>query len=364
VPAGASANATTQLSTTSGVPTYLRPQRDKITKVSGTDPVTTAIAASQVRWPTLNVATNGENVPFAQSVVLAGTANLPTMLAGAQVVDRGPLLFTGGASLDPRTAAEMKRVLGRVEPNGVIPNVVILGGADVVSTATENAVKAMGYEVERIAGKDPAAIAVTAAGPAAEARLVFVVDINDTAAYSAAISSLGSWSDQTVLVTNGPTLPDSVKAFLSKVGKDVKVYAVGAGAATALQSWSAKPATLNVTPYVGSTTSATPAILLKNYAAGTQEVVVVNMSSPADVIAGIGLARAYGAPVLALNPTAELDADLAAWLRSSAAPIDNVMVVDSSGALGADFQAKVGGLVSGPLGYSTVANPTAPPLGY
>jgi hypothetical protein len=88
--------------------------------------------------------------------------------------------------------------------------------------------------------------------------------------------------------------------------------------------------------------------------------VVVNLSSLTDVIVGIGLARGYGAPILAVDGKGDVNADVKTWLGKSSAAIDDVMIVDSSNAVSSGVQSTVAGLVSGPLGYGSVANPKAP----
>jgi hypothetical protein len=358
VAAGTTTNPTKQESAKPGVPNYLPPARDQITRIAGSDPIETSIAASQVRWPTIAEAHESEGFQVqARGVLLAGTANLPAMLAGAQMVDAGPLLFTSGATLNSHTAAEIKRVLGKVDTGGFVPTVTILGGTDVVSTQAENAVKAMGYATDRVAGKDPYAMAVTAAGKPADAEMVLVADAADVASYASAISDLGGYSNQTVLLTNGSTMPDGVKTFLNGLKKGVKVYGLGSGAQAALaSSWSGKPA-LSVTAVNGPTAS-----LLGTYAGYAKAVVIVDSSSTTDVIAAIGLARGYGAPVLALDTKAALDDGVKAWLDGASGTIDNVMIVDSKGAVSADFDHSIAAVLGGPLGVSSNTNPKAPPL--
>jgi len=357
VAAGTTSNPTKQESATVGVPAYLPPARDQISRITGADPIETSIAASQVRWPTIPKAYESEGFQVqARAVLLAGTANLPAMLAGAQMVDDGPLLFTSGATLNAHTAAEIKRVLGQVEdPQGFVPTVTILGGTDVVPTQAENAIKAMGYHVDRVAGKDAYAMAVTAAGKPADADPVLVVDAADVASYASAISDLGAYSHQTVLVTNGSTMPDGAKTFLNGLKKTAKVYGLGAGAQAALaSSWSGKPA-VTIAPIAGT------AALLGAYAGPARALVIVDSSSTTDVIAAIGLARGYWAPVLALDTKAGLDDGIKAWLDGSSGTIDNVMIVDSKGAVSADFEHSVAALLGGPLGAASNTNPKAAP---
>jgi len=93
---------------------------DRIDGGGQADPVGQAIATSRVRFG------DGE----AQRVVLVTADRFPDALAGSALAgDRGAVLFTSGAGLDPRTAAEIARLTaGRGE-------LVVLGGEAAVSAA-------------------------------------------------------------------------------------------------------------------------------------------------------------------------------------------------------------------------------------
>jgi hypothetical protein len=357
VAAGATSNPPTVVSSTPGVATFLPTPRDTVTRIAGSDPVEVAVAASQAVWPTRDVYPQGQGGGFgAYAVLLTGTTNLPTMLAGAQMVDSGPLLVTSGSTLDSRTAAEIKRVLGRVPPGGNGPTVTIVGGTDVVPAQAEAAIRAMGYETERTTAPDPVSMAATVNGRPDLAEAVFLVDAADTTMYLSAISDLGLSSGQSVLLTNGSTMPDKVKTFLNGIdAKRVPVYALDAPAQAALSSsWSGKPA-LKVTTLSGNPTGA----LLGRYSATASAVVVVDRSNLADILTAIGLARSFGAPVVAVDPKAGLDDAVKAWLDDSSAAVDHAFIVDSKGVFGADLERTLSGLTAGPLGATTVTNPKA-----
>jgi hypothetical protein len=353
MPAGATTNPPTRLSSSAGVPTFVPAVRDQVTRIAAADPVEVSIAASQASWKTVDVAYISQSVDHATALLLTGSANLPTVLAGAQLVDDGPILFTSGSTLDGRTAAEMKRVLGRVDSqSGFVPVVTILGGTDVVSAQAEQAVKALGYKTDRTTAPDPTTMAVTVNGSPSGATTILVVDAADVTGYAAAISTLGHYSQQSVLLTNGSTMPDKAKTFLNGVKpQNAAVYAVGSAAQSAMaSSWSGKPG-LPVTA-VNST-----ADLLNRFSGGAQQAVVVDRSNLTDVITAIGLARTYGAPVFAIDPKAGLDDGIKAWLDTSSGQIDQVFIVDSKGTIGADLEHTVGGLVAGPLGATSNTNP-------
>ena len=357
VAAGATANPTTVLAATTGVPTFLPLSRDQVVRIAGTDPVDLSIAASQASWPTQQEFRFVQTRGVASAAILTGASNLPTILAGAQMVDDGPILFTSGSTLDSRTKAELIRIFGQADQPDIAPTATILGGTDVVSAAAQSAVKALGYLTTRTTAKDPAAMAAAAAGRPGDASAVLVVDAADTAAYLAAISAFGQSSAQTVLLTNGASVPDGAKAFLNGISKTVPVYAVGANAKAALAtSWAGKPA-LTVTPLVGATSAATAALVLNSFSPGASRVVIVDASATTDVIAAIGLARRYGAPIFALDPRAALDESAKSWLDASSGSVDSVMIVDPRGVIGADLEHVLGALTAGPLGVSTANNP-------
>ena len=356
VAAGATTNPPTSLSSTPGVATFLPTPRDKVIRVVGTDPVEAAIAASQAVWP------NRDSAPLVQgmrsgafTVLLTGTTNLPTVLAGAQMVDGGPVLLTKGSTLDARTAAELKRVLGQVGPQVPQSTVTIVGGTDVVPAQAEAAIRAMGYLTERTTAADPIAMAATVSGRPDLADTVLLVDAADTSMYLSAISDFGPGSQQTVLLTDGSTMPDKVKTFLNGINASrVPVYPLDAPAQAAVSSsWAGKPA-LKVTTLNGNPTGA-----LLGYSARASAVVVVDKSNVTDILAAIGLARTYGAPLVAIDPAAGLADAVKAWLDGSSAAIDKAYIVDSKGVFGGDLERALSGLVAGPLGATTVTNPKA-----
>jgi hypothetical protein len=92
----------------------------------------------------------------------------------------GPLLLTTPASLDPRVLAEIQRVL----PAG--GTVYLLGGTDALSTAVESAVRAAGYQTQRLSGA------------------------NRFATSLAVVSALGN--PGTILLTTGDNYPDALSA--------------------------------------------------------------------------------------------------------------------------------------------------------
>jgi hypothetical protein len=363
VAAGATAAAPTQVSASPGVPTYLMPQREQVSRITGSDPVDTAVAASQSRWPTQTVAMATEDRQPANRAILAGTTDLPAVLAASQLVSvaHGPLLFTSGSALDPRTEAELKRTLGKVSADGYVPEVYLIGGVDAVSAEAERAVKKLGYQPVRISGKDRYELAVAAAraiSTPSNATNVFVVSGDDTAAVAVASGQFGFGN--VVLQTNGTTLPDSAKQYLNGLGGQAKVFALGAPAKDALAAtWAGKPARLKATPLDGDP-AAISAQLLDLYSGNVRRVVFVNQSALSDVVVGVSLARGYGGPALAIEAKGVGD-PIRSWLVESSASVDTTYIVGPPSAIGVELESRIGGWLSGPLGYSSDSNPKFKP---
>jgi hypothetical protein len=352
-------NAPRQISAAGGVPDFIAAVPDQVITVTSADPVDLAITASQVRWPSEAKYTPTQSMLPARGVLLTGTADPSITLAGAQLagsVEYGPILLTSGATLDSRTEGEIKRVLGTV-PTGIdAPEVVIVGGPAIVPVAAENRVKALGYRTRRVSGTDASGIATAAAKELAHytAPTSFVVvDSSDPALVAAAWTIAPPWGSL-FLLSNGSTLPDAERAILTSVPNDITVYAVGSAAAA-----SVGPATshMKIVNIDGADTAAVTANLLHHFGADARRLVVVDRSSPVDILVGVGLAREYGVPLLALDPKSDVDSAVRSWLEDSAGTLDVVMVVGS--AAGSGLPNAVGGWVGQPGGFAMANNPKA-----
>ena len=140
---GANSNPATKLSDKPGVPAFLAPQRDVVSRVNGADPIALAIAASQVRWPAVSNYFPSQDANPAY-IVSVTTPDAVTADSAQQI--HGPTLLTAGNALDQRTAAELQRLFGKVSNTGK-PLVVIT--SDQVSASVENALKGLGYDTKR-----------------------------------------------------------------------------------------------------------------------------------------------------------------------------------------------------------------------
>ena len=180
------------------------------TVVDATDPVSSAVAWSQLAFPEGGTTTAllGRDDAFADSLA-SGPAqgSLPA-----------PLLLTPPAALDPRTAAELERL--------DVAEVVIFGGPSAVSPAVEQDLVARGYAVRRVAGPTRLETAVAAARtfhPGAERVLLaraFGDDQDPTRAFADSLGAgaLGAAADVPVLLTQTEVLSQATAAYLAEAG--------------------------------------------------------------------------------------------------------------------------------------------------
>jgi hypothetical protein len=212
---GANANPAATLSSQPGVPAFLSATRNTVARISGPDPIALSIAVSQARWATEETFSPYQSYPgaFTATITTPGQA-LAASLAGGY---GGPLLLTAGTSLDPRTKAELQRVFGTLYPNGPQPQVTIVGNE--VSSAVDQALKAMGYTVVRQPGKEVADNPAGDCGPQKNASLhpqsVIVVDSSSATDNAAATTMAASWH-VAILRLHGGTLDDAAKAYLTR----------------------------------------------------------------------------------------------------------------------------------------------------
>ncbi|MHB8187050.1 MAG: cell wall-binding repeat-containing protein [Dermatophilaceae bacterium] len=192
-----------------------------VDRISGLNRVLTAVEASKAHF---------ENVGqphSASAVVLASSEGFADGVSGGPLAAavNGPLLLTGGSSLDPSTAAEIMRIL----PKG--GTVDVLGGIGAISANVASSLSNLGFTVTRLAGADRYATAVAVAESLPGVTTVLLTSglvFPDALSAGPAAAHAGG----VVLLTYGTTLPSATKDYLAAhVGAEV--FAVGGDAAKA-----------------------------------------------------------------------------------------------------------------------------------
>lgn len=247
----------------------------------------------------------------AKAVILA-RADVPadslSAVPLAEEID-APVLLTQQDTLHPSTATEIKRLL----PTG--GKVVIMGGQQAISKKVEDAVRALGGQVERIAGPNRAATAVeTAKRLHASDKLenFLVVDGTDWQADLIA-GTAAAEVDGAVLLTNGQAMAPETAAFL-KANAAVKPTAIG----TVAKNASKLPQAVE-----GADSTALSLAVAKRFFTNVKAVGVATTADFADALAGgVHIAEEDGPMLLVGN---KADASMAGWVKANAT-ITKVMV--------------------------------------
>jgi hypothetical protein len=357
-------------STSLGTPSYQPLTKNTETRLAGADRLGTAIAASQAQY----------QAGTADSVVLSRSDQFADALGGSTLAHSkyGPLLLTPSGALDGSVKAEISRVLGK--PEG-FKTVYVLGGEQALSPSVYNAVKALGYKIERISGPDRYATSVAIAEQITtnvqvngwgqpQRVLVATGNLAPDALSAGAASSSGDFNgatDSVVVLTNDKQMPAVTKNYLAQVQAHqskypAAVYGIGGQADTALTSDG-----VNHTPLVGTDRYMTSYLVAKTFFGGAS----LHNTSPAgigfatgadwpDALAGGAFMAHEHGPLLLVNPANWLSSDGQNYLYGWAPGTANAYIFGGTKAVaGGTTQSNIGGGISGPAGYNYVLNPHA-----
>ncbi|MFD9007168.1 TolB family protein [Streptomyces sp. NPDC059582] len=227
-----------------GRPAWQPLRKNSLVRVYGTGSVGIDAAAS--RW-TFDKS-GGTHVPglvAARSAVLVnkGIATYSAPAVALAPEKQGPILMTSGSGLDSAAAAELKRSL----PRGA--TVYLNGSTRILSSKVASQVQALGYKALRLDGTDLSALSVRVAKQiTASPSWIFVADggdYQDPIAAASAAGALGYRGTGVVVLTNGKTVPSSVKNYLNSLNpQKTNMVTVGSNATWAMEhtaftkSWS------------------------------------------------------------------------------------------------------------------------------
>ena len=278
-----------------------------VRRIAGADRIETAVAASMDAFPN-----------SASAVVLSRADSFADALAGTPLAVHvnGPLLLTQHGSLDPRTRAEIQRILsagGRIH---------LLGGPVAIGDAVDSELRGLGYTTSRYAGTDRFETAVRIAADGLGDPDTFLlangIDFHDALVAGAAAPRVGG----AVLLTFGSTLPRATTAHLG-AHPGARRYAVGRLAAeadrSALALYGADP----------QATSRRVAEVL------TPHPVTVGIASAAtfpDAMGGGAHAARRGGPLLLTDPRS-LSPVVAEFLRAERTAIERGFVYGGGAAV-------------------------------
>jgi hypothetical protein len=267
-------------------------------RVYGQTAIGTAIAASQVSFPTPG---------SASAVVLARSDFFSDALAGGPLAASldGPVLITEGAgqssTIDPAVEAEIQRVLA---PGGTV---YLLGGNLALSPGIDSALQQLGYATVRIAGSDEFDTAILIAQRLGNPTHIFeATGLNFADALSAVPAAIELHG--AILLTDGATQDPETSAYLAAHPGDFR-YAIGGPLAAA----GADP---GASPIYGQDQYATSAAVASAFfAQATVVAAATGTNFPDALAAGPILGEAKG-PVLLVAPSGALPPAVAAYLGS------------------------------------------------
>ncbi|MEV6290522.1 cell wall-binding repeat-containing protein [Streptomyces sp. NPDC051896] len=219
-------------------------RKNTLVRVYGTG--STGIDAAASRWTFDTVgATHVPGLITAKSAVLVNKGNAtysaPAIALAAE--KQAPVLMTSGSGLDSAAAQELKRSL----PKG--STVYLNGSTRILASKVASQVQALGYKPLRLDAPDLSSLSARVAKQISAApSWIFVADGNDyhdPIAASTAAGALGYHGTGVVLLTNGKTVPTSVKNYLNALNPAAtNMVTVGYNATQAMEhvtlnkSWS------------------------------------------------------------------------------------------------------------------------------
>lgn len=303
-----------------------------VTPVAGADRYATGVLASQHAFPAAG---------SAGAVVLARGDQFADALTGIPLASyrHAPLLVTpggSGATLDPRVAAEIQRVLGP----GTGKTVYLLGGTAALPQGIADYItKTLHYRVVRYAGTDRYATALTIAKTGLDNPGRIVAARGDDFADALTAGPLAadklidtSGKPAAIVLTQGPaktaTVDPATAAYIrSKERTAGAVTAVGGGAWTALQQPAMYVAGA-VTGIVGGDRYGTATAVTNAWGTNTQNKYTVGLATGtgfADALTGGALTAHANGPLLLTDP-AVLSPATASYFRAYGTSIATIDV--------------------------------------
>lgn len=283
----------------------------------------------------------------ARSAVLARADLYADALAGGPlaVARQGPILLTGSDRLADETAAELRR-LG-------VSRVVLLGGTAALAPAVEEAVRALGLDVERVSGPTRFGTAASIAelvGGGGAAYLAQGVDPDPARGWpdAVAVGALAAAQGRPILLTAPDALPQETRDALD--GVDELVIVGGRAVVSEAVEQDTRSLVTDVSRVAGATRYETSRMIADLHAArggDPQDTWLVTGSNWPDALAA-GPAAAASGGVLLLVDGARLSGSVPTenWLTGRR-PV-HVTLVGGSAVISEEVRADVARAVGAP----------------
>jgi bacillopeptidase F len=289
-------------------------------RLAGANRYETAVAVSQAGWET------------SEYVVLATGDNYADALAGAPLAYAldAPILLTKSEWLTQVTATEIQRLQAT--------KIIILGGTGAVSQEAEDALIAMGLEVERINGAnrfETAALIAARVAPAgsAQAALVNGLDFPDALSVAAYAARLG----MPVLMTRPDVMPDATVQALEALGV-TETIVIGGTSVVSDEVMAAAPGAIRI---CGSNRYATSVAIAEFFMPDTAQMYVATGLEFPDALSGAVLAAKNNSGVLLVGNT--VHEDVIGYLTKNS--VRRVVIFGGEGAVSSNLEDELSALL-------------------
>lgn len=276
-------------------------------RISGSDRFATAVAASELLYPTDDTATD--------VVVVNGYASVDGLTASYLAgLKSASILYTDTTSVPAVTAGEIDR-LG-------VTDVWIVGGTNRVSQSQQDAWAAAGKTVHRIAGADryETAALVAQADDQGAPEQVFIASGTGTA--DALAAGPIAWArNYPILLTEAGAVPDATAAALEELGTSNRVV-LGSSASVSDAVYGQVAGTQRIGGANRQETAsliADDAIATENFDSQSVALVGGTDATAADALSAAPVAGAGGVPLLFTDFDGGLGASTSAYLTSKKA---------------------------------------------
>ena len=264
-------------------------EKVSVARVYGEDRYRTAYAIADLMKEALGV-------EKFSSVVLASGGDFPDALAGSYLasVKKAPIL------LAPTTAGKIRTLVNYLKSNVASDGTIyLLGGTAAVSQDVEDAIKAAGFKIERVAGDDryKTNIAILKAGGVKAGDEILVCSATDFADALSAAST-----GQAILLVTGDKLRAAQKKYLESLG-NVKFTILGGNMAVTEAMEEALKAYGTVTRLAGTDRYRTARAVAEKYYPTAEGVFVVLGTKYPDGLCAGPLAYLVKAPMLMATST-------------------------------------------------------------
>jgi putative cell wall-binding protein len=278
-------------------------------RLGGANRYETSVKVSQAGWST------------ADNVVLARGDEFADALSAAPLAKQlnAPILLTSTKALDSTVIAELKRLK--------VKKVYVIGGTGAISTAVENAVKAMGITVERISGSDRYATSLAIANRMTNKNQVFLAT-GTSYADALSISSYAAATGSPILLTDKNQISAEVAKFIKD--NSSKVYVIGG---TGVISEAAVKGIAGAQRISGADRYETNLAILDKFEAGFDfsNIYLATGANYPDAICGSALAGKEKAPIILVNSNDITNQKT--YIDSIVEKVSNIKVLGGEGVL-------------------------------